>query len=65
MVMNPMICIIFGILGGVAGGLVMYTLGIRGGLDDIRALFIQLGSGAVGSVLFLLLIALFGRGEDY
>ncbi|MBO7082859.1 MAG: hypothetical protein J6W30_03325 [Bacteroidales bacterium] len=65
MVMNPMICIIFGILGGVAGSIVMYTLGIRGGLDDVRSLFVQLGSGAVGSVLFLFLIALFGRGEDY
>lgn len=65
MVMNPMICIIFGIIGGLVGSFVMFSLGFGGGLDDILGLLVQLGAGIVGSVLFLVLISLFGRGEDY
>lgn len=62
LVIHPLLCIIFGIIGGVIGSWVMGSL-IAG--DGIKVLLAQIGAGIGGSVLFLLLIALFGMGDDY
>lgn len=65
MVINPMLCIIFGILGGVIGSWVLYSLGFNGGISDLMSLLLEIGAGLACSLFFLLLIAIFGRGEDY
>ena len=62
MVIHPLLCIIFGIVGGVVGSWVLGSLGVGGSLKGVLA---QIGAGIGGSVLFLLLIWLFGRGDDY
>lgn len=61
MVIHPLLCIIFGVVGGVVGSWVLGTL-VSGGL---KSLLIQIGAGIGGSVLLLLLISLFGMGDDY
>jgi len=62
MVIHPLLCIIFGIVGGVVGSWALGTLLGGSGLTDILA---QVGAGVAGSVLILLLIRLFGMGDDY
>lgn len=61
MVIHPLLCIIFGVVGGVVGSWVLGTL-VSG---DLKSLLIQIGAGIGGSVLLLLLISLFGMGDDY
>ena len=53
MVIHPLLCIIFGVVGGVVGSWVLGTL-VSGGL---KSLLIQIGAGIGGSVLLLLLIS--------
>lgn len=61
MVIHPLLCIIFGIVGGVVGSWVLGTL-VSG---SFKALMLQVGAGIGGSVLLLLLISLMGLGDDY
>lgn len=61
MVIHPLLCIIFGIVGAVLGSWAMGSL-LSGGL---KAILIQVGAGAGGALLLLLLIGLFGMGDDY
>lgn len=62
MVIHPLLCIIFGIVGAVLGSWAMGSLIGGGGL---KVLLVQLGAGMGGAVLLLLLIGLFGMGDDY
>lgn len=62
MVIHPLLCIIFGIVGGVVGSWILGSLILY---DGISALLIQIGAGMFGSLLLLFLIWLFGRGDDY
>lgn len=62
MVIHPMLCIIFGIVGGVLGSWAVHSL--IGG-SGLKILLVQAGAGIGGSLLILLLIGLFGMGEDY
>lgn len=61
MVIHPLLCIIFGIVGAVLGSWAMGSL-IGGGL---KAMLVQVGAGVGGALLLLLLIGLFGMGDDY
>lgn len=61
MVIHPLLCIIFGVVGGVVGSWAMGSL-VSGGL---KALLAQIGAGMGGAILLLLLIGLFGMGDDY
>ena len=61
MVINPLLCVIFGIVGGIVGSWAAGSL-IGGGLTGT---LVQIGAGVGGSVLILLLIRLFGMGDDY
>lgn len=62
MVIHPMLCIIFGIVGGVLGS---WALGALIGGGGLKVILAQAGAGIAGSVLILLLIGLFGMGDDY
>ena len=62
LVIHPLLCIIFGIVGGVVGSWVLGSLGVGG---SFKGVLLQVAAGIGGSVLFLLLIALFGMGDDY
>lgn len=62
MVIHPMLCIIFGIVGGVLGSWAVHSLIGGGGL---KIMLVQTGAGIAGSLLVLVLIGLFGMGEDY
>lgn len=62
MVIHPMLCIIFGIVGGVLGSWTVLSLIGGGGL---KIMLVQIGAGIAGSLLVLVLIGLFGMGEDY
>ena len=62
MVIHPLLCIIFGIVGGVVGSWVLHSLNVG---DGLTGLLLQLGAGVGGSVLLLLLISMFGMGDDY
>lgn len=61
MVIHPLLCIIFGVVGGVLGSWAVGSL-FSGGF---KALLVQVGAGAAGALLLLLLIGLFGMGDDY
>ena len=61
MVIHPLLCIIFGIVGAVLGSWAMGSL-IGSGL---KAMLVQVGAGVGGALLLLLLIGLFGMGDDY
>ncbi|MBO6026882.1 MAG: hypothetical protein J6P73_06505 [Bacteroidales bacterium] len=63
MVIHPLLCIIFGIVGGVVGSWALGTL--LGGGASIKVILAQVGAGVGGSLLLLLLIAMFGLGDDY
>lgn len=62
MVIHPLLCIIFGIAGGVVGSWVVGTL--LGG-SALKVILAQVGAGMGGALLLLLLIAMFGLGDDY
>jgi uncharacterized membrane protein YeaQ/YmgE (transglycosylase-associated protein family) len=62
MVIHPLLCIIFGVVGAVVGSWVMSTL--FGG-NTLKSILLQMGGGLGGSLLLLLLIAMFGMGDDY
>ena len=62
MVIHPMLCIIFSVVGAVVGSWVLGTL--LGG-NNLKVILIQVAAGIGGSLLLLLLIALFGMGDDY
>ena len=58
MVIHP----IFGIVGGVLGSWAVHSL--IGG-SGLKIMLVQTGAGIAGSLLVLVLIGLFGMGEDY